>query len=88
VIEVEDTGIGIPEEDQAQLFERFFRTDDAHTYAVQGSGLGLSIAKAITDIHGGTISATSVHGQGSVFRVTLPMPQDAPVDDPTPAGSP
>lgn len=88
VIEVEDTGIGIPEEDQAQLFARFFRTDDAHTYAVQGSGLGLSIAKAITDIHGGTISATSVHGRGSTFRVTLPMPQDAPVDDPATTGAP
>lgn len=74
VIEVSDTGIGIPDADQAQLFERFFRTDEAHTNAVQGSGLGLSIAKAITDLHGGRITATSVHGEGSSFRVTFPVP--------------
>jgi PAS domain S-box-containing protein len=72
-IEVADTGIGIPDEDQSLLFERFYRTDDAHTYAVQGSGLGLSIAKAITDLHGGTIAASSVHGAGSTFRVQLPV---------------
>ncbi|MGO4258473.1 ATP-binding protein [Marmoricola sp. RAF53] len=72
VIEVQDTGIGIPAEAGAQLFTRFFRTDDAHAYAVPGSGLGLSIAKAITDKHAGEIEAQSVYGEGSVFRVTLP----------------
>lgn len=74
LIEIEDTGIGIPEADRAQLFERFFRTDDARTYAVQGSGLGLSIAKAIAEIHGGRIGAESIHGQGSTFWVRLPDP--------------
>jgi len=77
VIEVTDTGIGIAPGDQAQLFTRFFRTDQAHAYAVPGSGLGLSIAKAITELHGGIITATSLEGVGSTFRVTLPDPGPA-----------
>lgn len=73
VLEVRDTGIGIAAADQDQLFTRFFRTDHAHIHAVPGSGLGLSIAKAITELHGGTINATSVEGKGSTFRVELPL---------------
>lgn len=73
VIEVEDTGMGIREEDRAKLFTRFFRTTHAHELGVPGSGLGLSIAKAIVDVHGGRISATSVYGKGSTFRVEFPV---------------
>ncbi|MFL6173199.1 MAG: ATP-binding protein [Marmoricola sp.] len=76
VLEVQDTGIGIREEDRALLFTRFFRTTHAHELNVPGSGLGLSIAKAITEVHGGKISASSVHGHGSTFRVEFPV-QDA-----------
>ncbi|MFL6159885.1 MAG: sensor histidine kinase, partial [Marmoricola sp.] len=76
VLEVQDTGIGIREEDRALLFTRFFRTSHAHELNVPGSGLGLSIAKAITEVHGGKISASSVHGHGSTFRVEFPV-QDA-----------
>ena len=72
VIEVEDTGIGIPEADQEMLFSRFFRATQAREAAVQGSGLGLSIAKSIAELHGGQISATSVYGTGSTFRVEFP----------------
>jgi PAS domain S-box-containing protein len=72
VLEVQDTGIGIREEDREMLFTRFFRTSHAHELNVPGSGLGLSIAKAITEVHGGHISATSVPGQGSTFRVEFP----------------
>lgn len=80
VLEVEDTGIGIREEDREKLFTRFFRTTHAHELGVPGSGLGLSIAKAIADVHGGEISAHSVYGTGSTFRVEFPLvPQD--VDD-------
>ncbi|RNL63155.1 PAS domain S-box protein [Nocardioides marmoriginsengisoli] len=71
-LEVVDTGIGIHAEDKAMLFTRFFRTSHAHELGVPGSGLGLSIAKAIADVHGGTISAESVHGAGSTFRVDFP----------------
>lgn len=72
VIEVEDTGIGIPEADQEMLFSRFFRATQAREAAVPGSGLGLSIAKSIAELHGGRISATSVYGSGSTFRVEFP----------------
>ncbi|MCW2785800.1 MAG: sensor signal transduction histidine kinase [Marmoricola sp.] len=68
-IEVADTGVGIREEDRALLFTRFFRAPDAHERGVPGSGLGLSIAKAIADVHRGTISAISEPGKGSTFRV-------------------
>jgi PAS domain S-box-containing protein len=74
VLEVEDNGIGIPAEDQDKLFTRFFRTDHAHELGVPGSGLGLSIAQAIAEVHGGRISAESVHGEGSTFRVEFPLP--------------
>ena len=74
VLEVEDTGIGIPESEQAMLFSRFFRAAHAREAAVPGSGLGLSIAKSIADLHGGRISATSAVGKGSTFRVEFPGP--------------
>jgi PAS domain S-box-containing protein len=84
-IEVEDTGIGIPEPDQELLFSRFFRAAQAREAAVPGSGLGLSIAKSIAELHGGRISATSEYGSGSTFRVEFPAVQDP---RPAPAGEP
>lgn len=72
VLEVDDTGIGISAPDRALLFTRFFRTTDAQERGVPGSGLGLSIAKAIAEVHGGTIDATSEPGRGSTFRVSFP----------------
>lgn len=74
VLEVEDTGIGIPDGDQEMLFSRFFRATQALETAVPGSGLGLSIAKSIAELHGGRISARSVLGEGSTFRVQFPVP--------------
>jgi signal transduction histidine kinase len=73
VIEVEDTGIGIPEADQEMLFSRFFRAAQAREAAVPGSGLGLSIAKSIAELHGAQIGATSAYGKGSTFRVEFPV---------------
>ncbi|HEY0902283.1 MAG TPA: ATP-binding protein [Marmoricola sp.] len=73
VIEVEDTGIGIPQADQEMLFSRFFRAAQAREAAVPGSGLGLSITKSIAELHGGQISARSVLGSGSTFRVEFPV---------------
>ena len=72
VLEVADTGIGIPPSEQKQLFTRFFRTAAATAGAVQGTGLGLSIVKAIVDAHGGEISVASRVSRGSMFRVALP----------------
>ena len=72
LIEVRDTGFGISAEEQAQLFERFFRTRSANDMAIAGTGLGLSIVKAIVDAHGGSISLESTERAGSTFRVELP----------------
>ena len=71
---VEDTGIGIAPEEQAQLFERFYRTASATKRAIQGTGLGLSISKAIAEEHGGEIRVSSEQGVGTTFILRLPMP--------------
>jgi two-component system phosphate regulon sensor histidine kinase PhoR len=68
---VEDTGIGVAPEELARLFERFYKSDKARRS--EGTGLGLAIAKHIVQAHGGDISATSVPGEGSTFRFTLPV---------------
>jgi signal transduction histidine kinase len=74
VIEISDTGLGIPEDQRARLFDRFFRAPDAVERAIPGVGLGLTIVKAIVEGHGGTISLTSEEGRGSSFRIELPVP--------------
>jgi signal transduction histidine kinase len=74
-IEVADTGVGIPEDEQERLFERFYRTAQAQSAAVPGAGLGLSIAKAIVEGHGGAISCRSRDGAGTTFVVDLPISQ-------------
>jgi PAS domain S-box-containing protein len=73
VLTVSDTGLGIPEEEQADLFQKFFRSSTAHHHAIQGTGLGLSIVAAIVAAHGGTISVQSAHLQGATFTVRLPL---------------
>jgi heavy metal sensor kinase len=72
-IQVIDTGGGIAAEHLTQIFERFYRVDKARSRAHGGSGLGLSIVKALVEAHGGGVSVTSVVGQGSTFTVRLPM---------------
>jgi len=69
---VKDTGIGIPSSRQQAIFNRFEQADIEDTRAFQGSGLGLSISKAYTEILGGTIWVTSEEGKGSTFRFTIP----------------
>jgi PAS domain S-box-containing protein len=71
-IEVTDTGMGISDEEQSQLFERFFRTARAQEEAIPGVGLGLSISKAIVEAHDGRISVRSAEGVGTTFFVDLP----------------
>jgi PAS domain S-box-containing protein len=72
-VAVSDTGIGIPPEDRGRLFERMFRAPEAERRHIQGTGLGLTIVKAIVDAHGGTITVDSEVGQGATFRVSLPF---------------
>ncbi len=71
-LSVRDTGIGIPNDEQGKLFTRFFRASTAQRAAVPGVGLGLSITKAITTAHGGTLELVSAEGEGTTFTLTLP----------------
>jgi signal transduction histidine kinase len=72
LFQVSDSGPGISVADQAHLFDRFFRTREAAEQATTGTGLGLTITKAIVDAHGGSIHVTSAVGMGTTFRVQLP----------------
>ncbi len=71
IIEVEDNGIGIPDEYQDRIFERFFRVDKSRSKAVGGTGLGLAIVKHACIVNGGDIEVESKVGKGSIFRVTF-----------------
>ncbi|MDX6556598.1 MAG: hypothetical protein QOD86_2793 [Miltoncostaeaceae bacterium] len=73
VIEVADTGVGIPAGELESLFQRFFRASTATRDKIAGVGLGLSIAKAIVEAHGGAIEVESEEGAGATFRVRLPL---------------
>ncbi|ABQ47151.1 PAS/PAC sensor signal transduction histidine kinase [Thermotoga petrophila RKU-1] len=72
VLEVEDTGPGIPKEAQSRIFEKFYRVDKARSRKMGGTGLGLTIVKTIVDKHGGRIEVESEINQGTVMRVFLP----------------
>jgi signal transduction histidine kinase len=73
--EVSDSGTGISAADQAQLFTPFFRSRTATAQAIQGTGLGLTITKAIVEAHEGTIAVESALGSGTTFRVQVPRAQ-------------
>ena len=70
---VADTGIGIPEESQSRVFERFYRVDKGRSRAAGGTGLGLAIVKHIVALYGGRIKLASVVGSGTTVSVTLPL---------------
>ncbi|KAM3115447.1 sensor histidine kinase [Phormidesmis sp. 146-33] len=73
IVQVEDSGIGIPVEDLPHVFERFYRVDMARSRQTGGFGLGLAIAQQIVQAHRGQITATSTPGKGSTFQIELPL---------------
>ena len=76
VTEIRDTGVGISPEDLPHIFERFYRADQSRSRESGGTGLGLSIAQWIAEAHRGEISVVSKIGEGSVFRVQIPLSEE------------
>ena len=72
VLDVTDTGIGIPASEQEQLFQRFFRSSLSMADEIQGTGLGLALVRTVVEWHGGTVSVESVEGRGTTVCVRLP----------------
>src|SRR5262249_15242183 len=72
IVKVADTGRGISESDLPFVFEKFYRGDDARDRTSGGSGLGLSIGKAMVEAHGGSIAVSSRRGHGTTFVIRLP----------------
>ena len=77
MLQVADTGIGIPEASQERIFERFYRVDKSRSRKTGGTGLGLSIVKHAVALCGGTIRLESKEGVGSTFTVNFPLIEDA-----------
>ena len=72
-LKVEDSGLGIPPEDQAHIFERFYRVDKSHSREIGGTGLGLAIARNAVIVHRGSIKVHSNEGEGTTFTVRIPL---------------
>ena len=70
---VSDSGVGIPEDALAHIYDRFYRVDKSHSREIGGTGLGLAITKSAVLVHRGTITVTSKEGQGSSFSVRIPL---------------
>ena len=72
-LEVSDSGIGIPEEAQEHIFERFYRVDKSHSREIGGTGLGLAITRSAVLMHRGSIKVSSVLEEGTTFVVKIPL---------------
>jgi PAS domain S-box-containing protein len=73
VLTVRDTGVGIPFEELPRMFQRFHRVEDSRGRTHEGTGIGLALVQELVKLHGGTVSVASVMGQGSTFRVAIPL---------------
>jgi len=78
MIEIQDEGMGISKENQARLFQAFYRVDGSHTAEIPGTGLGLVICKAIVEHHGGRIWVESEFGKGTTFYILIPLRREIP----------
>ena len=72
-LEVSDTGIGIPQDSLEHIYERFYRVDKSHSREIGGTGLGLAITKNAILLHRGSITVSSVEGEGTTFLVKIPL---------------
>jgi PAS domain S-box-containing protein len=86
LLSVSDTGVGIPEDEVHNVFQRFFRSTTARSDAIQGTGLGLSIVRSIVERHHGEIDVRSRDGEGTTFTITLPLAARALSGDADDAG--
>ena len=73
MLQVSDTGIGIPEEAMDHIYERFYRVDKSHSREIGGTGLGLAITRSAVLMHRGSIKLTSVENEGTTFHVKIPL---------------
>jgi PAS domain S-box-containing protein len=73
LLTVRDTGVGIPVEELPRMFQRFHRIEDSRGRTHEGTGIGLALVQELVKLHGGTVSVASVMGQGSTFRVAIPL---------------
>src|SRR5207245_11283006 len=87
-LQVEDQGCGTGEADLPHVFTPFFRSGETRRRGIEGSGLGLSIAKRLAEAFGGVLSATSCLGQGSCFALRLPLVETTHEDGDTPSARP
>jgi signal transduction histidine kinase len=76
LLSVLDYGIGIPAQQQARIFGRFERAENAHDFGIEGTGLGLFLCRELIEWHRGRIWFTSVEGRGSTFFISLPLATD------------
>ena len=74
ILQVTDTGIGIPRNHQGRIFDRFYQVDGSSKRRYDGMGLGLALVKEVIEAHGGTVAVESIVDKGSTFIVTLPIP--------------
>ncbi len=87
VIDIEDSGIGISEQERAQVFDKFFRSKDGRVQAETGTGLGLSLAQEIIRLHGGSLQVRSQLNEGSTFTISLPLGKTEEVATPVTTAS-
>jgi signal transduction histidine kinase len=84
IVEIADTGIGVPQEEQVRVFEEFYRASNARKVEPDGDGLGLSLVKRVVEMHAGSISFSSRLGSGTTFRIVLPLASSKTVSNQPP----